>query len=449
MSSTTTTTVSALIPMLPCESIATDKNNQIVIAMSVFGCIALVMALSVLLVIFAHNKDKRSFRHRILVGLFSANVLLASVDVSAFFWASDNCNGLSATPFWSLSFYLALFMSSKYLVACYELFVVVASAITLRSGSININPKHEMIGHTCCAVVAAGMLIGMLIGSNDDDIKPQDPISQNESLALVNFRISFLMRLWLAIIFAVLLVWGYIRFSLVRLMRAWDKSLVEANDDWDRDLWNRGEPYVEAMRQNKRLLLDMQRESYLEVTKPLEWYIVIFVVFAPVPMVMATDFCVNYSASDVKTVSCFGVCLLVLTFRTVATVIVFFMDPQARSELFDVQTLFTKAWLRVRVKCQWCCSSNVGAIQSTPKLRFKQGDDLVSVREFHRFENNACAIESDTNTNTSDGRHLQDDEHGVVTSSSRADNDDDDGNNNDDSDCTSFNTPYELMLPES
>ena len=86
----------------------------------------------------------------------------------------------------------------------------------------------------------------------------------------------------------------------------------------------------------------MARDAYEEVAKPLEPYVVVFVLFAVPAAVMATDYCVDHSSaqSTASTASegnrdttdvfgahnihyglCDVTCEMILAFRSIATVV--------------------------------------------------------------------------------------------------------------------------------
>ena len=53
-------------------------------------------------------------------------------------------------------------------------------------------------------------------------------------------------------------------------LQAWSRGLLDAEQDWNRDLWNTGDQAVRDQRDRKRLLLDKIKDAYLETAKPLE-----------------------------------------------------------------------------------------------------------------------------------------------------------------------------------
>jgi hypothetical protein len=93
------------------------------------------------------------------------------------------------------------------------------------------------------------------------------------------------------------------------------------------------------------------KEAYDEIARPLEPYVIVFIVFGIPACVMATDYCRDNSSA--KTDAAVGVrssrvisykicdvaCELALAFRSLATVMVYFASRQNRSQLLAVGTL--------------------------------------------------------------------------------------------------------------
>ena len=50
---------------------------------------------------------------------------------------------------------------------------------------------------------------------------------------------------------------------------------------------------TQGLLRNKSLLLDLQREAWLEVARPLQKYCIVFLIFCPVYFVSATEMCVE------------------------------------------------------------------------------------------------------------------------------------------------------------
>ena len=161
------------------------------------------------------------------------------------------------------------------------------------------------------------------------------------------------MESWLGLLAAVIALWLRQRWLLHGLLTQWSVGLTDAHDTWDRELWNRSDTYVENERAKRRLLLDLQREAYLSVAKPLEPYIVVFVLFSTPAIVMATDSCAAETehvgaVRDGGNAGCQTNCILVLALRPIATAVVYFANRECREQLLSPVTLFQKLVARIK-----------------------------------------------------------------------------------------------------
>ena len=161
-----------------------------------------------------------------------------------------------------------------------------------------------------------------------------------------------LMGVWLGLLGIVIAMWLLQRWLLHGLLRQWNAGLADAKDTWDRELWNTSDAYVEGERAKRRLLLDLQKEAYLGLTKPLEPYIAVFVLFSTPAIVMATDAC-SAETADVggarngDDAGCQTYCFMLLAARPIATAAVYFADRECRAQLWSTRTLFRKLWTRI------------------------------------------------------------------------------------------------------
>jgi hypothetical protein len=171
-----------------------------------------------------------------------------------------------------------------------------------------------------------------------------------------------LLRWWLIFLGVVLVAWIGQRVYLRRLFVEWVTTMTELTETVEYELWSRGSKEVEEQKARPRILLAKQKEGYLEVTKPLEAYIAVFVAFSIPAIVMATDWCGNQTNNAIilGTATCDIVAPAFLALRTLATVCVYFSDAGCRAELRDHRKLRRKVWLRARGFGGWCCGAAAG-----------------------------------------------------------------------------------------
>ena len=85
---------------------------------------------------------------------------------------------------------------------------------------------------------------------------------------------------------AVLGMWLYLHWFVAGRERA--------TAFWRGDHWDTSSKQTQGLLRNKSLLLDLQREAWLEVARPLQKYCLVVLVFKPVYFVAATEVCVGF-----------------------------------------------------------------------------------------------------------------------------------------------------------
>ena len=169
---------------------------------------------------------------------------------------------------------------------------------------------------------------------------------QQAALDAYDGLVMTMVQLWLGVLGALLLVWVYQRAVYHSLMAQYRR----AHDD--ADALTAGESLFEAFLSGKvperqRALLELRKEGYEQLARPLERYIAVFVAFGIPAVVMGLGWCEAMSEPANLTVSCQHLCEMFLSVRTLATVCVYFGDPAARAQLLDWRELGVK--LRKRV----------------------------------------------------------------------------------------------------
>jgi len=171
-----------------------------------------------------------------------------------------------------------------------------------------------------------------------------------------------LLLWWLLFLGTVVVAWVGQRVYIRRPFVEWATAMTELTETVEYELWSRGSKEVEEQKARHRTLLAKQKEGYLEVTKPLEAYIAVFLAFSIPAIVMATDWCDKQTntATYHGTAPCDSFTPAFLALRTLATVCVYFCDPGCRAELRNHRTLRRKSWLRLRGFGSWCCGAAAG-----------------------------------------------------------------------------------------
>ena len=259
-------------------------------------------------------------------------------------------------------------MGGKHMMAMFEIFIVTASVVSLRTGSITMPRRFEVPAHVLCVAIGLGVFayFDVRCFALDAEISVANA-EQKWSVAFAADAtyaalVRDLLRWWLSFLGVVLAAWIGQRVYLRRLFVEWVTIMTELTETVEYELWSRGSKEVEEQKARHRILLAKQKEGYLEVTKPLEAYIAVFVGFSIPAIVMATDWCGNQTNNAIilGTATCDIVAPAFLALRTLATVCVYFSDPECRAELLDHRTLRRKVWLRLRGFGGWCCGATAG-----------------------------------------------------------------------------------------
>lgn len=329
--------------------------NRLGHAQNVFGALSIVACGAVIAVLYGHNYTRRSLRDRILMGMFALNIMFSvgnTIPMNSFTTGDTptTCGHFASSPA-TVMVGLGLFFGAKYGMVLYELFIVSASLMSLRTGKTEMTRRTEITAHTVCVLVGLGLFVGWSVHWT-----PRFPAE----LDAMNTAITALLRAWLFLLAAVVVLWGWSRLVLRQLELEWDEALVETTAQMDRDLWKTEDPHVNGQRIQKRRLLDLRREGYRDVAKPLESYIAVFVLFSAPAIVMATDYCAASTDDQTIPYRCDIVAQMVLSMRSLATAFVYFCDRDRRDDLCDFRVLCRKVWRRLKADARLCAGTATG-----------------------------------------------------------------------------------------
>ena len=141
------------------------KVNGVAIAISMSAGVAFIGCIAIVLVIFAHGRDRRSLVDRVLLGVFGANGVFAAalvVPTTRGYTSGPDCGdrvvGTQLTNIPGNCLPGACVYGGLYASACFELLMVAVSIAALRSGSSNIPRSVEVTAHTvrCTAALLGG-----------------------------------------------------------------------------------------------------------------------------------------------------------------------------------------------------------------------------------------------------------------------------------------------------
>ena len=137
-----------------------------------------------------------------------------------------------------------LFLGGKYGMVLYELFIVAASLMALKTGRTEASRWVEAASHALCVVVGIGVFVGWTVHWAPQfreavaDVKSASQSDVEQGFAIINSLLSatlVLFRVWVGLLGVVLVLWGWSRLVLRQLEREWNDALIDANAQWDRD----------------------------------------------------------------------------------------------------------------------------------------------------------------------------------------------------------------------
>jgi hypothetical protein len=309
--------------------------------------------------------------------------------------------------------------------------------------------RRETLLHTTCAVAGIAAFVGFFVKSGEiecegynadtqaefhsnafshldasDDFDDTDP----DSLAGRQFAearnkydtlVQRMLQVWIAFLVLCVLLWFYLRYTFARLTKRWLVTLSEAEEQWDRDLWA---PDQQGERKTKRRFLELTKETYDELFRPLEPFVAVFIVFGVPAFVMATDYCNEHSQVStvfvgfVPTINvgkCDVVCELILSFRSLATVAVYFYSREHRNEVYHVRTL----WRRLRARVTGWFQSSDQRYSSGVRFRGLMLEEVKMIPRKDEDEDDihACDVDGDGDGSTTGATvpyKLMDDDEG-------------------------------------
>ena len=304
----------------PCTS-SVYENNRIVMATSAVAGMSILPCLFVIIVIVAYSKDLIYIRARIIIGIMISNMVYSiggAIPVALLQTDPKTC-GQFALSFATIRFGRAWWFGGKYALIFFELFILGVSIWVIMRGVLHmISPRREVLLHALCALAGSTAFVVFMVKSTEISANGYDAETQAEAQLDFYYRINFsddldddtpnfvargrfqsarndydrlvqrMLVAWSCLLGLAIVLWVYLRWIFAGLTARWSVSLADAEKQWDRDLWA---PSQQGIRQSKRRLLELIKEGYDELARPLEPFVAIFIFFGIPACVMATDFC--------------------------------------------------------------------------------------------------------------------------------------------------------------
>eukprot|EP00040_Diaphanoeca_grandis_P012307 m.62475 g.62475 ORF g.62475 m.62475 type:complete len:431 (-) comp23161_c0_seq1:111-1403(-) len=344
-------TTSATGVAIECPIAATTNTFAVVTAVG--GLLGLIACICVLVVIYAYKKDKYFVRERIILGLVFVSALYSIFNIVPV-WGRDPESCQTVLPNQHLHYLRMTWFAWKFAIVCYEIFIISFSiyALRLQNPVQTVPLRIEVLGHSLCWLVAA--FIGIYSCLHVKPLvrqitayfegKPMDAacdfacVDKQYQLFVSQLNVGSNVLVLIAIV-----LWLVMRFGiLLPLRRHWNSSYSIASNQWSKDYWDKGS---QSQLETKQKLMYMQQRNFEDVAQPLERYVWVFIVFLPAAVVLALPYCADHT-------SLFETCQapteMVLSFRSLATCAVYFMDTECRAQLRNTRLLCRKVGQRAR-----------------------------------------------------------------------------------------------------
>ena len=191
--------------------------------------------------------------------------------------------------------------------------------------------------------------LAALVAATHDRLSGWNPVQTNEGDQLHQYLTALPGLLWgwaLGPVAVALLCWTYQRLLYNAMVRGWRAATArnEVRDAMSGLVIAGLDPTVRS----RRVLLELRKQAYTEVVRPLEPYIVVIFMFAIPQTVGVTQTCqrqtqatfvAGYSGDADAELPCENIVQFVLSFRAVALVIVYLWDRKVRAEALDIPEL--------------------------------------------------------------------------------------------------------------
>lgn len=384
------------------------RSNRIVWVQTAFGTLGVLSCLSAVLVIFAYRKDTVYLRERILAGLFVANIFYSAADMvptNVIATSGADCGqymvgnpGHGAGSVTGECTPQSFFFFGLYTTAGFELFMLAASISALLKASINpLSQRAEALGFVLCFAIggigscAFYLECAAIVSETDDDGQDDDKVENGQYNQIFTDHVFGALSL----VGVSLILWLYQRWLLSqlfdRLREARERPLLPGEGPS-----LASDPFGARRTQLKPRMLADREASYRQMTRPLEPFIVVIVLFGVPMLVMISSSCLGetlqFQTGQSNRPPCLFVAFMVLSPRSFSLAAIYFLDRTCRCQLCDVGGLLRRLkarWLRcsgsphpgaVRFENQ---SQSVGFVRRHPQ-DLVVGDPVPTEEDYRR-----------------------------------------------------------------
>jgi hypothetical protein len=301
--------------------------NRIVVATALIGGASALACLAVAITIVAHGHDRVSMRDRIVIGLMLANAVYSTanaIPLNALHTDILDCGRL-AMSFDVIRFGRAWWFAGKYGLVSFELLILGASIHAVLHESSVVSPRAEAALRASCWGVAALAFVMFYMrcaqinesGYNFDTetlvytnafnhASPSDDLDDDQpsASAAVDFQrgreeydglVGTMLVVWDVLVGVAVALWFALRVMYRRALQVLHTQVNVAQQAEEDDRW--ADTRRSAWRARRQRFTE-RRDAFVDVAKPLEPYIAVFVVFALPAIVMSTSFCQDASKAS-------------------------------------------------------------------------------------------------------------------------------------------------------
>jgi hypothetical protein len=152
-------------------------------------------------------------------------------------------------------------------MVAYELFVIYASVVALRTGSINMLRDHERLAHAGCVVVGVAGFCGFYFPAArlyGEYLAATEYGLQQAALNSYDQLVMEMVQAWLGLLGLMLAVWIYQRWLLTKLLAEIRAAVDQAEEALMNSTFDGKRP------PKSREILACRKQGYYEMARPLE-----------------------------------------------------------------------------------------------------------------------------------------------------------------------------------
>ena len=360
------------------------RLNSLAIAKSTVGAAGSVLCMVAMMHIYGYGRSKQSLATRLALGMLVSNFVVAVCDIvptNLHRLSGELCGLTMIGPRWTDTTAYCLPQAVSFLgvwsTTMYELMMVWVSIHALRTGKGSIPPQRERGLHLLCVGAGVAALLGFFFRCRESalsiaSLEAEVYAAEGKYGAFSTAQSAKFNQLFEAHKALPGLLWGWALGPVVLAFLSWIYQRVlyrELLNEWeDAKARHRIFEATDALAaigldpgsDTRARLLELTRQAYDEVVKPLELFVVVIFLFTIPQIIGLTPGCKDQTLAafnqgddgDADTPPCEYVVALVMAFRAPVLAAVYLLpDPKIRAEAFAILTLCRKVWDKIAGRC--------------------------------------------------------------------------------------------------